>query len=505
MIWDCLIPLYDLFPVSRAIYFWFLVYELMRAIKKSFYEDVTFGLLGFKNVGVMQLKGMVENGSLEINTEAPDLTLSLTDELFLRIFSRLPQNPYPCSLVCHRWLRLQGLLRHSIKLQDWVFLENGHMTSRFPNLTDVDLTRACMPAPKNSCILLTHNSLTISLGTESFERFIQEDHGLAPSSLDQGLKILAQGCPGLQKICLVDVRRPIKNSPAVDSNTEYVAHETGLACIANTCKMLQELQLHQCTDESLRSISACKNLQILRLVGSVDGLYHCAITDIGLTILARSCNRLVKLELSGCQGSYDGIAAIGQCCLMLEELTLSNHDLDEGWIAAMSFCSNLKTLRLQSCKHIDPNPGPVEHLGYCAALERLQLHRCNMRDKQGSAALLMVCETVRDLEIQDCWGLEDEIFSLAKNCRRVRCLSLEGCSLLTTGGLEAVVLAWKDFQRLRVVSCNNIRDTEITPSLASLFSVLKELKWRPDTKSVLAASLAGTGMGQKGGRFFKRV
>jgi F-box/leucine-rich repeat protein 2/20 len=77
--------------------------------------------------------------------------------------------------------------------------------------------------------------------------------------------------------------------------------------------------------------------------------------------------------------------------------------------------------------------------------------------------------------------------------------------LLTTGGLEAVVLTWNDLQRLRVVSCNNIRDSEISPSLASLFSVLKELKWRPDTKSVLAASLIGTGMGQKGGRFFKRV
>lgn len=97
------------------------------------------------------------------------------------------------------------------------------------------------------------------------------------------------------------------------------------------------------------------------------------------------------------------------------------------------------------------------------------------------------------------------IFTLLTHCRRVKCLSLEGCSLLTARGLEAVVLAWKDLQRLQVVSCNNIRDSEITPPLASLFSVLKELKWRPDTKSVIAASPAGTGMGTKGGRFFKRV
>jgi len=149
--------------------------------------------------------------------------------------------------------------------------------------------------------------------------------------------------------------------------------EIGLARIAKNCQMLQELELHHCSDESLSAISACQNLQILRLVGSIDEFYHFSFSDIGLTKLAHNCKRLVKLELSGCDGSYDGIAAIGQCCFMLEELTLVNQDFDEGWIAALSFCSNLKTLRLENCKRIDSNPGPVEHLGFCPALERLQL------------------------------------------------------------------------------------------------------------------------------------
>jgi len=455
------------------------------------------------SVGIMQLIEMGEEGlNLKNGEESEnDLTLLLSDEILLRIFTRLPQDPFPLSLVCRRWVRLQGLLRHSIKLHDWSFLENGHMTSRFPNLTHVDLVPASIPSPQNACILLTHESLTVALGSYSEEHFIPYDQQLAPSSLDRGLKLLAQGCPGLQKLCIVDARRPTRSTEPIED------HETGLACVAEKCTMLQELELHQCSDESLKAISACKNVQILRLVGVNESFsfHQCGISDIGLTILARNCNRLVKLELSGCQGSYDGIAAIGQCCVMLEELTLSNHGLDQGWTAALSFCSNLKTLRFQSCGKIDPNPGPVEHLGCCPAIERLQVQRCNVRDKQGLAALLVVCGSVRELEFQDCWGLDDDIFSLAINCRRVTRVSLEGCSLLTTGGLEAVVLTWNDLQRLRVVSCNNIRDSEISPSLASLFSVLKELKWRPDTKSVLAASLIGTGMGQKGGRFFKRV
>jgi F-box and leucine-rich repeat protein 2/20 len=89
--------------------------------------------------------------------------------------------------------------------------------------------------------------------------------------------------------------------------------------------------------------------------------------------------------------------------------------------------------------------------------------------------------------------------------RRVKFLSLEGCSLLTTRGLESVITSWSDLQSLSVVSCNKIKDEEISPALSELFSNLKELKWRPDNKSLLAASLVGTGMGNKGRVFFKRV
>lgn len=84
--------------------------------------------------------------------------------------------------------------------------------------------------------------------------------------------------------------------------------------------------------------------------------------------------------------------------------------------------------------------------------------------------------------------------------RNIRSFSLEGCSLLTTDGLESVVLSWKELHRLRVISCNSVKDSEITPELAILFSVLKELKWRPDSRSLLSAGLNGTGIGEKGGR-----
>ncbi|GKD21763.1 F-box protein-like protein, partial [Tanacetum coccineum] len=65
-----------------------------------------------------------------------------------------------------------------------------------------------------------------------------------------------------------------------------------------------------------------------KLIGYIDGLFDNVISDIGLTVLAQGCLRLLKLELGGCEGSYEGIKAIEQCCQMMEELTLCDHRLE---------------------------------------------------------------------------------------------------------------------------------------------------------------------------------
>ncbi len=485
---------------------------------------------------------------------------SFNDEVLLNILRRLSPAPH-YALVCKRWMRLHGQLRLSIKVHDWRFLESGRMVFRFPNLTDVDLSLACScivtssssstPRGENNnkqsssaAILLTHQGLTVQLGYDavdpsSIERCIEAQQ-LSPAQLDKGLKLLADAYPGLQRLCVVDVRRDSyfgrrktritsmaaaaaapaevpaeavkkkKKKPAAAAGEEEEEEEeeeetAGIARIAQNCRLLQELELYQCTDETLRAVSACKNLQIVRLIGSVTGFYHCTFTDIGLTIMSQSFRRLVKLELSGCEASYEGISAIGKCCLMLEELTLSNKGFYEGWVAALSFLTCLKTLRLEGCKQIDRNPGPVQLLGRCSAIERLHLERCDLRDRAGFNALLTVCSVVKELEFQDCWGLDDETLSLAANCKRVKLLGLEGCSLVTTSGVDTLVQAFRDLQRLRVTFCDNIRDSELSPALCDRVLTLKEFSWRPDTKSVLAAGLAGTGVGQRGGRFFRRA
>nr|GMD59368.1 F-box protein At5g51380-like [Ipomoea batatas] len=417
----------------------------------------------------------------------PDYTYLLSDELLLKVLSRLPESQHISnSLVCKRWCKLSGKLVQSIKLLDWEFLESGRLVFRFPNLIDIDILRACVKLGRNSGILISHRLVSVHLDSSSANGgFVRREDILNWEVVDGGVKILVEGCANIRRMVLI--------------NTS----EESLKCVADKCETLQELELHCCDDFSLRGISGCKNLQILKLVGSLDGFYSSMVSDIGLTIVAQGCRRLLKLELVGCEGSYDGIKAIGQCCLMLEELTLYDHRMDDGWLSALSYCSNLKTLKLQSCKNLDLSPGPDEHLGSCPSLEELHLQRCQLRDKQGLRALFLVCMSVRELVIEDCWGLDNNAFASACILRGLRVLSLHGCSLLTTEGLDSVIESWRELQRLRVVSCKNIKDSEITPALAMLFSTLKELKWRPDSRSLLSSSLEGTGIGQKGGRSFR--
>ncbi|KAL9228842.1 hypothetical protein vseg_004378 [Gypsophila vaccaria] len=419
-----------------------------------------------------------------------DLFGMISDESLVIVLSKVPVSEHlSISLVCKRWYYVLGKVRERVRVLDWEYLVSGRLVGRFGNLRVVDLVGGCF----SSGVVISHRVVKINVDVRWIDEdecvgLVGKDRGILRSDVvDEGLRLIGKGCPNLRKLSVV--------GPG----------EEGLGYVAGRCLMLQELEVHCCGDVALRGVTRFRNLQILKLGGCVEGLYESVVSDIGLTILAQGCRRLVKLELSGCEGSYDGIKAIGQCCLMLEELTVCGDRMGGGWLSGLSYCGNLKTLRVQSCRSVDVCPGLDDHLGSCPMLEELYLERCHVRDRESTRALFVVCKFAREISFRDCWGLEDDVFCYAAMCRRVKSISLEGCSLLTTKGLDSVVQSWKELETLKVVSCNSIKDSEITMELATLFSLLKELKWRPDSRSLLASSVAGTRVGKKGSRFFKRV
>ncbi|KAJ9535530.1 hypothetical protein OSB04_un001332 [Centaurea solstitialis] len=346
-----------------------------------------------------ETKSYPDDNDYDFIPKEGSLALDADDETLLQILSRVPQteSKRSTSLVSRSWLNLQGRLVRSVRVLEWSFLTCGRMFLRFPNLEESKNPLAATPL-----ISFAHEFGPPFYGSlvDIFSSSQNHTLLLPVDQVDSGLKALATTYPNLQRLVVVN------------------ASEIGLLNVAEGCRTLQELVLHRCHDELLRGIAAFTNLQILKLIGSVDGLYSSLVSDIGLTILAQGCKRLVKLELRGCEGSYDGLRAIGQCCHMLEELALCDHRMDDGWLSALSYCQNLKILSLVSCKRIDQNPGLDEHLGCCRMLERLHLERCHLKEKQQSLrALFLVCQAVRELVVKNCWGLKDGVFLNANLCR----------------------------------------------------------------------------------------
>lgn len=72
--------------------------------------------------------------------------------------------------------------------------------------------------------------------------------------------------------------------------------------------------------------------------------------------------------------------------------------------------------------------------------------------------------------------------------------------MVSTQGLESVMIGWKELKSLKLMFCNNIKDEEIKPALSNVFAALKDLKWEPDSRS----RLAGTGIGNRGSKFFNK-
>ena len=78
-------------------------------------------------------------------------------------------------------------------------------------------------------------------------------------------------------------------------------------------------------------------------------------------------------------------------------------------------------------------------------------------------------------------------------CRWTEILDIEGCPLITTRGLEAVVIYLRDLRHLSVSNCSMVRDEEISERLADVVFSLKELKWQPSAGKISSGGLMKAG------------
>lgn len=102
----------------------------------------------------------------------------------------------------------------------------------------------------------------------------------------------------------------------------------GLKAIANSCTSLKELSLSKCsgvTDEGLSSV-VVKHKTLMKL----DITCCRNITDVSVANITSSCSALTSLRMESFGlVSNEAFRLIGQHCQLLEELDLTDNDVDD--------------------------------------------------------------------------------------------------------------------------------------------------------------------------------
>ncbi|KAK7260038.1 hypothetical protein RIF29_25758 [Crotalaria pallida] len=236
---------------------------------------------------------------------------------------------------------------------------------------------------------------------------------------------------------------------------------SGLRAIGNLCISLRELSLSKCmgvTDEAL-SFLVLKHRDLRKL----DITCCRKITDVAIASIANSCINLTSLRMESCiLVPREAFVLIGQKCHYLEELDLTDNEIDDEGLKSISRCSRLSSLKVGICLNITDRG--LAYVGMCCSkLKELDLYRSTGITDLGISAVCRGCPDLEMINTAYCTSITDSsLFSLSK-CSNLKTLEIRGCLLVTSIGLAAIAMNCKQLNRLDIKKCYNIDDSGMIP------------------------------------------
>ncbi|KVI11293.1 Leucine-rich repeat, cysteine-containing subtype [Cynara cardunculus var. scolymus] len=290
----------------------------------------------------------------------------------------------------------------------------------------------------------------------------------------QYLKVLVlEGCCGIGDESLVSLKQGWKSLKTLNmSYCENVSHvglsslTSSTTClqnlslaygptgIGNSCVSLKELSLSKCsgvTDDGLSSV-VMKQTELKRL----DITCCRKITQASIAHLTKSCGSLVSLKMESCTLVPSGaFVLIGQHCRFLEELDLTDNDVDDEGLKSISRCSQLSVLKLGICLNIS-DEGLIFIGNGCPKLIELDLYRSVGIKDAGISAVAHGCPSLEMINISYCGNITDSSLISLSNCSKLNTLESRGCPLITSVGLKAIAIRCKQLTKLDIKKCFNI-------------------------------------------------
>ncbi|KAH7428890.1 hypothetical protein KP509_09G021900 [Ceratopteris richardii] len=316
-----------------------------------------------------------------------------------------------CSQVSKRWFRLEGLTRASLRILDPHLLHQ--FLPRFPSLVCLEGRRGLCDGDlaliARTCSNLQTLVLTLPKSRDLVCLNFSEEYEYDAVS-DNGISVLASGCPGLQRISL---------------RWRQNVGDVGVAAIGRFCTSLTYLDISMCnkvSDTGLLAIADAVSLQSLLLKGCAK------VTDVGLAYLAsgKACLSLRKLDLSECDQITDrGMESIRKMTSM-QVLYLSEcgpRITDTGGVLLALICT-LQKLNLAWLINISDTT-ILAIADHCVDLKELVLTGCELVTGLGVRRFFHH-KALQALTLAACYNIYGEdVEEIANRCSTLEFLGLD--------------------------------------------------------------------------------
>lgn len=405
---------------------------------------------------------------LDDSIAGDDYTLNLPDECIASIFRSLsPGDRKRTSLVCRRWLRVEGQSRHRLSLNakeelagiiPQLFLRFDSITKlalkcdrRSVSIGDDALIRISLKCKNLTRLKLTTcRELTddgISVFAENCRNLKQFSCGSCSFGA-KGMNALLENCWLLEELSVKRLRGISDGAVAGFIGPGKAANYLRVICLKDLyngqffgpliigAKNLRSLKLFRCSGDWDALLGLIADRDVDRLVEVHLERLH--VSDLGLSAIS-NCANLEILHLVKTPECTDmGLAMVAEKCRVLRNLHIdgwkTNRISDKGLIAVATYCPNLQELVLIG---VNPTHLSLDKLATnCQNLERLAFCGSETVGDTEICCIAAKCVALKKLCIKSCPVSDNGMEALARGCPNLVKVNVKKCKGVTSEGAD---------------------------------------------------------------------
>nr|XP_043624792.1 F-box/LRR-repeat protein 3 [Erigeron canadensis] len=256
------------------------------------------------------------------------------------------------------------------------------------------------------------------------------DREAAAISMAVGLReVKMDKCLGVSDVGLAKIAIRCEKLEKISMKWCLEITDLGIDLLSKKCSHLKHISVSylKISNESLRSISGLRKLEVLLMVGC--GL----VSDEGLDFIGNGCPSLQVLDVSRCDHvSSAGLISVTKGCQGLRKLDAGYYflELSTTFFRNLEYLKHLKTIRVDGARVTESFFQTIST--NCFSLVEVGLSKCEGVNDAGIMQLAYGHPNLKILDLTCCNDLTDmAILAIAHSCTKLLCLKLESCSLLT--------------------------------------------------------------------------